>query len=211
MSRVLARLRSWLMIDEGPSLASVRQRFVAIDLETTGLDPRRDAMVSLAAIPFLDGAPAAGYVTLVDPERPIPPESTAVHGLTDGMVRGAPPLEHVLRDAESVIEGAVLVGHNVGFDVAVLARARRARGLPRLPNRSVDTSRLAASLHPEWRDLSLERVAERLDVEVVARHTAEGDALTAGRIFVALLPELQARRVRTVGELVWWARRARPH
>ena len=116
MSRVLARLRSWLTIDEGPSLVSVRRRFVAIDLETTGLDPRRDAMVALAAIPFLDGVPAGGYVTLVDPGRPIPPESTAVHGLTDGMVRGAPPLEHVLRDAEPVIEGAVLIGHNVGFD-----------------------------------------------------------------------------------------------
>lgn len=208
---MLARLRSWLTIDEGPTLASVRQRFVAIDLETTGLDPRRDVMVSLAAIPFLEGVSSPGYVTLVDPGRPIPPESTAVHGLTDGMVRGAPPLERVLREAEPVIEGAVLVGHNVGFDVAVLRRARRARGLPRLSNRSIDTSRLAASLHPEWRDLSLERIAERLGVEVVARHTAEGDALTAGRIFIALLPELQARRVRTVGELVWWERRTRSH
>ena len=209
MSRVLARLRSWLTIDEGPSLESVRHRFVAIDLETTGLDPRRDAIVSLAAIPFLDGVPTAGYVTLVNPGRPIPPESTAVHGLTDGMVRGAPPLEHVLRDAEPVIESAVLVGHNVGFDVAVLSRARRARGLPRVRNHVIDTNRLAASLHPEWRDLSLEHVADRLGVEVVARHTAEGDALTAGRILVALLPELGARRVRTVGELLWWERRAR--
>ena len=207
---MLGRLRLWLRFDEGPSLESVRQRFVAIDLETTGLDPRRDAIVSLAAIPFLDGAPTAGYVTLVDPGRPIPPESTAIHGLTDGMVRGAPPLERVLRGAEPVIDGAVLVGHNVGFDAAVLARARRARGLPRLRNHIVDTLGLAASLHPQWRDFSLERIAERLDVEVVARHTAEGDALTAGRILVALLPALQVRRVRTVAELLWWQRRAPP-
>jgi DNA polymerase III epsilon subunit family exonuclease len=207
---VFARLRSWLTFDEGPSLESVRRRFVAIDLETTGLDPRRDAIVSLAAIPFLDGAPASGYVTLVDPGRAIPPESTAIHGLTDGMVRGAPPLEHVLRGAEAVIDGAVLVGHNVGFDAAVLARARRARGLPRLRNPIVDTGRLAASLHPQWRDFSLEHIAERLDVEVVARHTAEGDALTAGRILVAFLPELEARRVRTVGELLWWVRNTAP-
>ena len=210
MSRLFARLRSWLTFDEGPSLESVRRRFVAIDLETTGLDPRRDSIVSLAAIPFVDGAPTAGYVTLVDPGRAIPPESTAVHGLTDAMVRGAPPLERVLRDAEPVIDGAVLVGHHVGFDAAVLARARRARGLPRLRNRSVDTSRVAASLHPQWRDFSLERVAERLDVEVVARHTAEGDALTAGRILLALLLELETRRVRTVAELLWSERLARP-
>ena len=207
---MFARLRSWLIFDEGPPLESVRRRFVAIDLETTGLDPRRDAIVSLAAIPFLDGTPASGYVTLVDPGRAIPPESTAIHGLTDGMVRGAPPLERVLRGAEEVIDGAVLVGHNVGFDAAVLSRARRARGLPRLRNPIVDTCRLAASLHPQWRDFSLEHIAEQLDVEVVARHTAEGDALTAGRILVAFLPELEARRVRTVGELLWWARHAPP-
>ena len=207
---MFARLRSWLAFVEGPSLESVRKRFVAIDVETTGLDPRRDTIVSLAAIPFIDGAPAPGYVTLVDPGRPIPPESTAIHGLTDGMVRGSPPLERVLHGAEEVIDGAVLVGHNVGFDAAVLARARRARGLPRLRNPIIDTCRLAASLHPLWRDFSLEAIAERLDVEVVARHTAEGDALTAGRILVAFLPELRARRVRTVGELLWWARNAPP-
>ena len=207
---MLARLRWWLGLDEGPTLESVRRRFVAIDLETTGLDPRRDAIVSLAAIPFLDGAPAAGYVTLVDPGRAIPPESTAVHGLTDGAVRGAPPLERVLSDAEPVIDGAVLVGHNAGFDAAVLARARRANGMPRLRNPVVDVRRVAAFLHPEWRDFGLERVAERLDVEVVARHTAEGDALTAGRILVALLPKLEARRVRTIAELAWWERRSQP-
>ena len=50
--------------------------------------------------------------------------------------------------AQGVIDGAVLVGHNVGFDAVVLARARRARGLPRLRNPIVDTCRLAASLHP---------------------------------------------------------------
>jgi len=208
VSRVFGRLRAWLSLEDGPPLDTVRRHFVALDLETTGLDPSRDAIVSLAAIPFHGGLPAAGYVTLVDPERPIPPESTAVHGLTDGLVRGAPRLDHVLPALEPVVGGALLVGHQVGFDVAVLARARRARGLPRLRNRVADTGRLARALHPEWRDFSLERIAGRLDVEVTARHTAEGDALTAGRIFLALLPELEARRVRTVPELLWLQRHA---
>jgi DNA polymerase-3 subunit epsilon len=184
---------------------------VAIDLETTGLDPRRDAIVSLAAIPFVDGAPAAGYVTLVDPGRPIPPESTAIHGLTDGMLRGAPAVDRVLRAAEPAVDGALLVGHNVDFDMAVLAWARRAHKLPPLRSEVVDTRRLAAALHPDWRDVSLERLAERLGVELVGRHTAEGDALTAGRVFVALLSELPARGVRTLRELLWFQRPGRRH
>ena len=200
------RFHAWLTARPGSSLASVRQRFVALDLETTGLDPRRDAVVSLAAIPFVNGAPNGGYVTLVDPGRPIPADSTAIHGVTDDMVRGAPRLDRLLRDAEAVLGDDVLVGHNVGFDVAVLTRARRTLGLSRLNNAALDTRRLVAGLHPEWRELTLEHVAGRLGLELVARHTAEGDALTAGRIFLALLPELEAHRLGTVRELLWFQR-----
>lgn len=71
-----------------------------------------------------------------------------------------------------------------------------------------DTRRLAAALHPEWRNFSLEHLAARLGVEVVDRHTAAGDALTAGWIFVALLTELESRRVRTIPELLWFQGRA---
>jgi DNA polymerase III epsilon subunit-like protein len=209
MLRALVRFRSWLGLEEGPLLQSVRRRFVALDLETTGLDPRRDAIVSLAAVPFVEGVPGRGYVTLVDPERSIPAAATAVHGLTDGMVRGGPSLASALDAAEPVVQGSVLVGHHIGFDVAVLARARRALRLPPWRNHAIDTGRLAIALHPEWGHPSLERIAERLDVDLVGRHTAEGDALTAGRIFLALVPELTARRVRTVAELLWFQRLAR--
>jgi DNA polymerase III epsilon subunit family exonuclease len=204
------RLRAWWTARPGPSLNSARRRFVALDLETTGLDPRRDSVVSLAAIPFVDGVPEVGYVTLVDPERPIPPESTTIHGVTDDSVRGAPRLAGVLPEVDLVFGDHVLIGHHVGFDIAVLNRARRALALPRLVNAALDTRRLAAGLHPQWREFTLEHVAARLGIEVVARHTAEGDALTAGRIFLALLPELQARRLETVRELLWFQRHAVP-
>lgn len=210
MVDVIGRLRSWLGGD-GPPLEAVQGRFLALDLETTGLDPRSDTVVSLAAIPFVDRVPGRGYVTLVHPARTIPPQSTAVHGITDAMVSGAPSLDDVLRDIDAVVGDAVLVGHRVGFDVSVLSRARRARRLPRLRNHALDTSLIAAALHPEWGDFSLERIAERLGVEVLNRHTAEGDALTAGRIFIALLPALQARRLRTVSEVLWFQRHRLAH
>jgi DNA polymerase-3 subunit epsilon len=204
------RFYAWLTARPGSSLASVRQRFVALDLETTGLDPRRDAVVSLAAIPFVDGVPEDGYVTLVDPERPIPADSTAIHGVTDDMVRGAPRLDRLLRDVDRLLGDHVLVGHHVGFDIAVLSRARRTLGLPRVTNAALDIRRLAAGLHPEWQDFTLEHIAERLRLDVIARHTAEGDALTAGRIFLSLLPGLEARRLATVRELLWFQRQALP-
>jgi DNA polymerase-3 subunit epsilon len=202
------RLRSWWPVGQWPSIAVLRDRFLALDLETTGLDPRRDVMVSVAVIPFVDGRPDDGYVTLVDPGRSIPAESTAVHGLTDAMVRGAPPVDRVLSELEAILGDHVLVGHNIGFDLAILGRARRARWLPRRTNLALDTLLLAAGLHPEWRTFTLEHVADRLHIDVVGRHTAEGDAQTAGRILLQLLPELEGKNLRSVADLIWFQRQA---
>jgi DNA polymerase III epsilon subunit family exonuclease len=178
--------------------------FVAIDLETTGLDPRRSAVVSVAAIPYVGGRPQPGYAALVNPGEAIPAPATAIHGLTDAMVRDAPPIGQVLPELESLCGSRVLVGHNVGFDVTVLNRACAAHGRPRLPNAALDTRRLAAALHPDWLDLELETLAARLGVTVVGRHTAEGDARAAGDLLLALLPELTGRGFRTVAELLWF-------
>ena len=98
----------------------------------------------------------------------------------------------------------VLVGHDVAFDLAVLARARRRRGLPEPRLVALDTRRLAVALNPSWRlQAELEVVAARLGIPVVGRHTADGDARLAGEILVALLPHFQRRGVSTVGALAW--------
>jgi DNA polymerase III epsilon subunit family exonuclease len=178
--------------------------FVAIDLETTGLDPRRDDVVSIAAIPFVAGRPESGYVTLVDPGRPIPAASTRIHGIDDARVAGAPPLEDVLPRFDAACAGRVLVGHDIAFDVSVLARARRLRGRPEPALIALDTRRLAVALHPSWRrQAELETVATRLGIRVVGRHTADGDARLAGEILVALLPQFRQRGVQTIRALAW--------
>lgn len=193
----------WQRPRGGPDLAAVAGRFVAVDLETTGLDPRRDAIVSLAAIPFVERQPRPGLVTLVQPGRPIPPSSTAIHGITDDMVLAAPAVQPALRALEHALGGDVVVGHGIDFDLAVIERERRAHGLPPLANRVLDTMRLAAALHPRWTEVGLDAVAERLGVRVEGRHTAEGDAVASGRILLALLPALVERGIRTVPELIW--------
>jgi DNA polymerase III epsilon subunit family exonuclease len=182
--------------------------FVAIDLETTGLDPRRDVIVAAAAIPFVHGEPQPGYVTLVNPGRPIPEEATRIHGVTDDMVADAPAVADVLVKLHNFCGGRVVVGHDVGFDLAVIARQARACGVPRPAGAALDTGRLAAALHPEWPDFSLDAVAERVGIEIRGRHTADGDAIAAGWLLLRLVPQFAARGLRTVRELSW-AQRAR--
>jgi DNA polymerase III epsilon subunit-like protein len=194
----------WQRPRGGPALAAVTGRFVAVDLETTGLDPRRDAIVALAAIPFVEREPRPGLVTLVQPGRPIPPASTAIHGISDEMVVEAPTVQPALRALEDALGSDVVVGHGIAFDLAVIERERRAHGLPPLANLTLDTMRLAAALHRHWSDVGLDAVAGRLGVRIEGRHTAEGDAVAAGRVLLALLPALVERGIRTLPELLWF-------
>ena len=177
--------------------------FVAIDLETTGLDSRTDAVVAAAAIPFVAGQPCPGYVTLVNPGRPIPATSTAVHGITDARVVTAPRIDEALRHIERVSASHLIVGHGLAFDLAILVRERRAHGHGVPPNPVLCTMRLAAALNPGWTDVGLDAVAARLGISIRARHTAEGDAHAAADILMALLPAARRRGVRTLADLQW--------
>lgn len=203
--------RIWWRLTEGdasPVESLLESGFVAIDLETTGLDVRRDVVVAAAAIPFEGGQPRAGLVTLVNPGRPIPPPSTAIHGIDDAAVAGAPAIQDVLPAFDALCAGRIVVGHDVDFDIAVLARARTpaARPTPRL---TLDTRRLARAAG--YRDSRLEAIGPALEVPLVGRHTAEGDARMAGEILLAFVPLLRGRGVRTVADLLRLQRSAPRH
>lgn len=190
------------------SLASLRERgFLAIDLETTGLDRRHDRIVSLAAVKFRDAESVTALVTLVNPGRRIPASSTRIHGIDDAMVEGAPDEASAVRRLDEVCAGQVIAGHGVGFDIAVMARARRDVVAAPTVLAALCTQKLAAALHPEWSDLSLEGVCLRLGVPIERRHTADGDAVMAGRLLVKLLPRLEQRGIRTLAEALWFQER----
>jgi DNA polymerase III epsilon subunit-like protein len=180
-----------------------RHGFIAIDLEATGLDPRRDRIVAVAALKFIEGKTVPELVTLVNPGRTIPASATSIHGIDDAMVTGAPDEVSAIERLDAITAEQVIVGHGVAFDIAVLARARGAATAPRPPRAVLCTQRLAASLYPGWPDCSLEGLCERLGVRLERRHTADGDAETAGQLLLRLLPLLQQRGIRTLAEALW--------
>ena len=176
---------------------------MAIDLETTGLDARVDSIVELAAIHFVGSRVGDMYVTHVNPERPIPAESTRVHGITDAMVAGAPLLDEVLGQLEDMCGHFVLAVYGIAFDLAVLAHHQKARGRAPLTNAALDCRRLAVALHPEWKALGFDEVASERGIGILGRHTAEGDAVAAGELLLTLIPEIRAFGARTIGDAVW--------
>jgi DNA polymerase III epsilon subunit-like protein len=183
--------------------------FVAIDTETTGLDPRRDALVALAAVPFVAGEPQAmaAWARLVNPGRPIPPEAQAIHGIGDLEVQDAEPVEAVLPQFLAVCAQGPVVAHTAAFDLTLINAAARRAGLQGLDGHVLDIGELAHRLFPSWWDLSLDGLCRLLETEPVGRHTAWGDAVTAGRLFWRMVPLLERRAVATLGAALAFQRR----
>lgn len=90
--------------------------FVAFDLETTGLEAGRDRIAEIGAVRFERRGVVGRFSTLVNPGIPMPKEASAVNGITDDMLAGAPGIDQALDDFLRFAEGAILVAHNAPFD-----------------------------------------------------------------------------------------------
>ena len=122
--------------------------FTVFDFETTGMSPVSDRVVELAALRIdLDGEESC-YHSLVDPGRPIPPGVTAIHHITDEMVRGAPHFAAVGREFLEFAEGSTLVAHNARFDLGFLQEGLNRCGLPLWRGKTLDSVRLARRCFP---------------------------------------------------------------
>jgi DNA polymerase III subunit epsilon len=183
---------------------------IVLDLETTGLNVVRDRVVSIGAL-AMTGETDDGSILdrLVNPGMAMPAVAQAIHGIDDAMVVGAGGLDQAWPDLLSVLDGRVIVGHQIGFDLAILHSEAARLTLPWSPPPTLDLMRLAAVLEPRQPDLSLEGTAERWDVDVQGRHTALGDARIAAGLWQKAIPRLTKLGVTTFGEARAYELRAR--
>jgi DNA polymerase III subunit epsilon len=182
--------------------------FTVFDTETTGLSPSDDEIISIGAVRIVNGRllRQETFERLVDPRRPVDPVSTSIHGISSEMLEGQPAIDDVLPLFAQFAQDTVLVGHNLAFDMRFL-ELKEARTGVRFTQPVLDTLLLSAVVHPEEEDHSLEAMAARLGVIVVGRHTALGDAILTGEIFLKQSRLLAARGLGTLGEVREAARR----
>jgi DNA polymerase-3 subunit epsilon len=175
---------------------------LVLDTETTGLDPTRDRIVSLGAVRLHGTRLYRNRVLdlLINPGRQIPAVSTAVHGISDLMVLPAPAYTEVAPKIMAALAGVAVIGHHTTFDLAVLRHASKAVGVDWQDPPWLDTALLYSALHPEARLFDLDTVAEALGVPIHGRHTALGDALATGELYLRLLPLLEQRGIVTLGQ-----------
>jgi DNA polymerase-3 subunit epsilon/ATP-dependent DNA helicase DinG len=165
----------------------VLSSFVALDVETTGLDPERDRITEVGLVRCDgDGRVVETFQSLVNPGREIPLFIEQLTGVTNDAVRDAPKLGEVASELLRFVGEGPVVGQNIGFDLAYLRR----EGL-KLEAPAIDTASLSRILLPERENVRDKRglmsLAAALGVEAGVHHRALPDAQTAAAIFVALL------------------------
>ncbi len=172
---------------------------VVFDTETTGLELRQgDTLVSIGACRILSGRLLAqdSYDQFINPGRPVPPQSTLIHGLSDADLADAPPAAVVLPGFRDYIGHGILVAHNAAFDLlAINLHAESAGVCFDMP--VLDTLLLSRALDPSLEAHGLDALAARFELSFApgTRHSALGDARVTAELLLQLLPRLQARGV----------------
>jgi len=176
---------------------------IAFDSETTGLDTNQARMIQLGAVRIRHGVvdESQTFESMINPGVPIPPESQAIHGISDADVATAAEFGEVVRKFDEWRQDSVLVGYASGFDLAMLKREMELAGLKWVAPHCLDVRFLVNLLGPNLPDFSLDTIAGWVGVEIHHRHSALGDAIATAAIFVKLIPKLRERGIRTLAEV----------
>lgn len=171
--------------------------FVALDIETTGLEAERDAIIEIGAVRFNERRIEDEWTSLVNPGRHIPDYITALTGIDDAMLRQAPRFREVAHELEAFVDNAPVIGHNVRFDLGFLQQS----GILRY-NEVIDTYELASVLKPSAPRYNLGSLGGQLGVLLPATHRALDDAKVTQAVFLRLWEMAQALPIDLVAEFV---------
>jgi DNA polymerase III subunit epsilon len=183
--------------------------FTVVDLETTGLDPSRDEIISFATVTVSGGKVRVGdaLYELVRPRRMPDADTIRIHGLREADLAEAPPLQERIDGLLEALIGTAIVAHVAAVERGFLSVALRKEGL-HLRNPVVDTALLDRELlrlrrqAPSDRDpIALSDLARGLGLPVHRPHHADGDALTTAQAFIALATHLDSFEPQTLGTL----------
>jgi DNA polymerase-3 subunit epsilon/ATP-dependent DNA helicase DinG len=170
---------------------------VSLDLETTGLDPYRDAIIEIGAVKFRGDEILDTFLTYINPGRPIPPKITDLTGIADRDVANAPRLFDVLPRLTSFVRDLPVIAHNVSFDLGFLQRQRVL-----LDNLGLDTFELASMLIPHAGRYNLGSLAREVGITLPATHRALDDAKVAHALYMKMFERACDMPVKILEEIV---------
>lgn len=171
--------------------------FICLDCESTGLDPQKDRLIEIAVARFTFDQVLETFESLVDPECEIPQVSQEIHKISSEMLQGKPKIAAILPDILKMVNGHILVGHGIGFDIALIAAEAKRSQIPTNIEklRFIDTLRMAR-LYGESPINSLERLRQHFNIAPEGAHRAMSDVIVNIEVFKYL-----AKSYKTTEEL----------
>ena len=165
--------------------------FIAIDVETTGLKPATDRIVSVSAIRFEDWEPVELFYTLVNPQTSIPAETTKINYIDDNTVANAPTFPQVAESLSEFIGKSNLVGHNIAFDLAFLYcsglnlidRGIKFYDTLQLSQYLMNSSEKTGTYLDYVRDYKLSTLCQYFNIRITNFHNSGVDSYAAGLLF----------------------------
>ncbi len=166
--------------------------FVVVDVEATGAKTPPNRLIELGAYRIRGGRIVDKFMSLVNPEIPIPRFVASLTGISNDMVRNAPVFADVAPQWLDFVNDSVLVAHNAPFDTSFLNH-EISRVYPghRMVNPHLCTVRLSRRALPDLSNHRLDTIADHFSIPIVSRHRAGSDALATAEIFLLLLTELE--------------------
>lgn len=155
-------------------MATKEPVYSVIDVETTGLNPKRDRIVEIAIYRFDGKEVTEKFNSLVNPLRPISREASAVNGIDQSLVEDAPQFYEIAKQIVEITEGSIFVAHNVRFDYSFIQKEFRSLGYT-FSRKQLCTAKLSKKLVPNLNSYSLKHLCHHFDIVNQAPHRAWGD------------------------------------
>jgi DNA polymerase III epsilon subunit family exonuclease len=181
-----------LLADDSQSRQLKDLDFVVVDVEATGAKTPPNRLIELGAYRIRGGRIVDKFLSLVNPEIPIPRFVASLTGISNEMVKQAPVFAEVAPQWLDFVSDSVLVAHNAPFDTSFLNH-EISRVYPghRMVNPHLCTVRLSRRAFPDLSNHRLETIAQHFAIPIASRHRAGSDALATAEIFIVLLTELE--------------------
>lgn len=166
--------------------------FICLDCESTGLDPESDRLIEVAARRFTFDKVLEEFEQLVDPQCPIPPLSQEIHKISSEMLQGKPKVQEILSGFFKMVKGHIIMGHGIGFDIALLSAEARRHGIPTTIHKQpfIDTLRMAR-LYGQSPINSLDKLRQHFNIEAEGAHRALSDVIVNIEVFKHLAKDFK--------------------
>lgn len=186
-------------------LDNITQKFIAVDVETTGLDEYNDCIVEISAVIFENLEATKTFTSLIHPDVPISPAASKINHITNKMLEDQPEEKEVMQQfsefiGDAVEEKTVLVAHNSKFDFKFIVPAMIRSGIS-AEFSTLDTLSLARIYMPELESYKLEDLIKIINPDSTVSHRAEQDAVNCGLLFADIIKKIKLNRQNAINSL----------